>query len=76
VHGCAVVLSGSDMVAAITCGPVLALELQGENAIQRWMELRGPADSAVARTTHPSSLSARFGTGTAAVLLLSPKKFL
>ena len=60
---CSVILSGSDMVTALMSGSVLALELQGENAIQRWMDLHGPLDPIVARTTHPSSIRARYGTG-------------
>lgn len=43
-------------------GPIIALELTGENAITRWRELMGPTDSAVARQEAPDSLRAQFGT--------------
>jgi len=42
-------------------GPVVALELLGENAIARWQELAGPEDSECARSTMASSLRARYG---------------
>jgi len=54
----------SDMVTLITSGPVLALEVQAENALQRLLDLVGPSDAAKARLESPSSLRARYGTGT------------
>jgi len=47
----------------ITSGPILALELQAENAVQRLLALLGPPDSAEARLCSPSSIRARYGTG-------------
>jgi len=61
------VLSGSELVTLITSGPVLTFELQGENAIQHWQDLLGPEDSAVARSSNPSSIRARYGTGMHAI---------
>jgi len=50
-----------DLIQYVTQGPVLAMELVGENAIQRWRELIGPTDPAKARSESASSLRARFG---------------
>ena len=58
-----VVSSCSDIVSLITSGPILALELQAENAVQRWRDLLGPTESAHARVSNPSSIRARYGTG-------------
>ncbi|KAI8743628.1 nucleoside diphosphate kinase 7 [Biomphalaria glabrata] len=48
-------------INAITSGPIVAFELVGENAVQRWQELVGPTDPSVARSEAASSLRARFG---------------
>lgn len=48
----------------VTSGPVVALELKGSNAIQKWRTLLGPTDSATARNQAPMSVRAKFGTGT------------
>lgn len=45
----------------VTSGPIIAMELVGENAIQRWRELIGPTDPSKARSEASSSLRARFG---------------
>uniref|UniRef100_A0A2P2I000 Nucleoside diphosphate kinase n=1 Tax=Hirondellea gigas TaxID=1518452 RepID=A0A2P2I000_9CRUS len=50
------------LVAYITSGPVLALHLTGPGAVGRWREALGPTDSAVARTSAPNSIRAKFGT--------------
>ena len=47
----------------MSSGPVIALELIGEEAIGKWRALIGPTDSATARSEAPTSLRARFGTG-------------
>lgn len=43
----------------MTSGPVVALALEGDDAIARWRELMGPTDPAKAP---PDALRARFGT--------------
>ena len=43
----------------MTSGPVVALALEGENAISRWRDLMGPTDPAKAG---PGALRQRFGT--------------
>lgn len=53
------------LVEFITSGPVVALELKGPNAIQKWRTLLGPTDSATARTQAPLSIRAKFGTDNA-----------
>ena len=47
----------------MTSGPVVALELKGPNAIEKWRTLLGPTDSATARAKAPMSIRAKFGTG-------------
>jgi len=53
----------SYLVEFVTSGPVVALELKGSNAIQKWRTLLGPTDSATARNQAPMSVRAKFGTG-------------
>lgn len=48
----------------ITSGPVIAMELMGENAISKWRNILGPTDCAMARTQAPSSIRAKFGKNT------------
>lgn len=45
----------------MTSGPVVAMELMGVDAVNKWREMIGPTDSCVARKGAPSSLRARFG---------------
>lgn len=52
----------NNLVQFVTSGPVVAMELMGEDAVNRWRELLGPTDSALARCEAPSSVRARFGT--------------
>ena len=53
----------SSLVEFVTSGPVVALELKGSNAIQKFRTLLGPTDSATARNQAPMSIRAKFGTG-------------
>ncbi|XP_042313045.1 nucleoside diphosphate kinase 7-like [Sceloporus undulatus] len=52
----------SELLEFITSGPVVALEILGDEAISRWKNLLGPANSMVARTEAPNSIRALFGT--------------
>uniref|UniRef100_A0A0B7AGW0 Nucleoside diphosphate kinase n=1 Tax=Arion vulgaris TaxID=1028688 RepID=A0A0B7AGW0_9EUPU len=45
----------------VTSGPILAFELVGENAVQRWQDMIGLADPSRARAEAATSLRARFG---------------
>lgn len=55
------VVDKMSIINHLTSGPVVALELLGENSIARWHELAGPEDSERARSTAASSLRARYG---------------
>ncbi|KAK4312042.1 hypothetical protein Pmani_016506 [Petrolisthes manimaculis] len=46
----------------MTSGPVVAMELTGQDAVSRWRATLGPTDSSVARTDTPNSIRALFGT--------------
>lgn len=45
----------------LVSGPIVALELVGYNAIERWRDVMGPVDPAEARKTSPESLRAIYG---------------
>lgn len=45
----------------MTSGPVLVMELVGDDAIERWNEYLGPDDPLEARRTAPESLRAMYG---------------
>lgn len=47
----------------VKSGPVVAMELKGSNALEKWRTLLGPTDSATARNKAPLSIRAKFGTG-------------
>ncbi|KZC05140.1 PREDICTED: nucleoside diphosphate kinase 7 [Dufourea novaeangliae] len=49
------------IVNYLISGPIVALELLGDHAISRWLELIGPEDSEQARSEAPNSLRACFG---------------
>ncbi|KAL7983443.1 hypothetical protein Chor_000319 [Crotalus horridus] len=52
----------NELLEFITSGPVVAMEILGDDAIGRWKQLLGPANSVVARTDAPNSIRARFGS--------------
>lgn len=47
----------------MTSGPVVAIELVGPDAINRWRSIIGPTDSLRAKEQGAHLLRARFGTG-------------
>lgn len=49
------------MLEHLVSGPILALELVGDNAIERWRAAIGPRDPVEARKTAPESLRALYG---------------
>uniref|UniRef100_A0A3Q3GKN2 Nucleoside diphosphate kinase homolog 7 n=1 Tax=Labrus bergylta TaxID=56723 RepID=A0A3Q3GKN2_9LABR len=51
-----------NLVQFLSSGPVVAMELMGDEAMSIWRRLLGPADSAVARKEAPLSVRAQFGT--------------
>uniref|UniRef100_A0A671V366 Nucleoside diphosphate kinase homolog 7 n=1 Tax=Sparus aurata TaxID=8175 RepID=A0A671V366_SPAAU len=52
----------NNLVQFVSSGPVVAMELMGDEAMSIWRRLLGPADSAVARKEAPQSVRAQFGT--------------
>lgn len=52
----------SNLVQFVSSGPVVAMELMGDEAMSIWRRLLGPADSTVARKEAPQSARAQFGT--------------
>ncbi len=49
----------NDLVTFMTEGPIVAMVLEGENAISRWRDLMGPTD---AKKAGPETLRGTFGT--------------
>jgi nucleoside diphosphate kinase len=60
---CVCVCVCSALLDYITSGPVVAMELLGEDAISKWRNVIGPTDPSEARQTAPNSIRARFGHG-------------
>lgn len=46
----------------VSSGPIIVMELMGDEAMSEWRKLLGPTDSGVARKDAPTSLRAQFGT--------------
>ena len=53
-----------NLVTFMVKGPVVVIEMKGENAVQAWREMLGPTNSAQARRDAPLSIRAQFGTDT------------
>ena len=51
----------TELTTHMSSDVIVAIELISENAVQRWRELIGPTNLAVAREKAPTSLRARFG---------------
>ncbi|MBN3281332.1 NDK7 kinase, partial [Polyodon spathula] len=52
----------SNLVQFLSSGPVVAMEILGDEAVTAWRRLLGPTDSSVARNEAPDSVRANFGT--------------
>ncbi|XP_036609420.1 nucleoside diphosphate kinase 7 isoform X3 [Trichosurus vulpecula] len=52
----------NELLHFITISPVIAMEILGDDAINEWKKLMGPANPGMARTDFPTSIRARFGT--------------
>lgn len=61
-------VSSSNLVQFISSGPVVALELVGNEAVSVWLELLGPTDEATAKKEAPQSVRARFATEGAQII--------
>ena len=46
----------------MSSGPIVAMEIVGEDAIAKWRQLIGPTNSEVAKAEAPGSIRAHFGT--------------
>ena len=57
------IINFSRLVEFMTSGPVVAIELVGPEAINRWRSMIGPTDSHKAKEQGAHLLRARFGTG-------------
>ncbi|XP_068449040.1 nucleoside diphosphate kinase homolog 7 isoform X2 [Clinocottus analis] len=52
----------NSLVQFLSSGPVVALELMGDEAVSGWRRLLGPVDSSTARKEAPQSIRAQLGT--------------
>ena len=52
----------NSLVSFMTEGPIVVIEMKGDNAVQVWRDMLGPTNSAQARRDAPSSIRAQFGT--------------
>uniref|UniRef100_A0A3B4EKF6 Nucleoside diphosphate kinase homolog 7 n=1 Tax=Pygocentrus nattereri TaxID=42514 RepID=A0A3B4EKF6_PYGNA len=52
----------NNLMQFVTSGPVIVMELMGDEAVSVWRRVLGPTDSSVARKDAPNSLRAQFGT--------------
>uniref|UniRef100_H2RMP2 Nucleoside diphosphate kinase B n=1 Tax=Takifugu rubripes TaxID=31033 RepID=H2RMP2_TAKRU len=50
------------LTAFMSSGPVIAMVLARDDAVAHWNHLIGPANSVIAKKTHPDSLRAKYGT--------------
>ncbi|KAM6293783.1 nucleoside diphosphate kinase homolog 7 isoform 3-T3 [Porphyrio hochstetteri] len=51
----------NELLQFITSGPIVAMEILGDDAVCKWKTLLGPANSAAAQTDAPDSIRANFG---------------
>ena len=51
----------SKLVDFMSSGPVIAIEIVGDDAISKWRSLLGPTNSETARQEKPESIRAKFG---------------
>ncbi|KAM5179639.1 nucleoside diphosphate kinase homolog 7 [Mantella aurantiaca] len=52
----------NDLINFMTSGPIVAMEVIGDEAVASWRKLLGPTNSSVARGDSPESIRAKFGT--------------
>lgn len=61
-------MSSSNLVQFISSGPVMAMELVGNEAVSVWLKLLGPTDAATAKKEAPQSVRARFAAEDAQIV--------
>ncbi|XP_075445540.1 nucleoside diphosphate kinase homolog 7 isoform X2 [Ascaphus truei] len=52
----------NDLVNFMISGPIVAMEVIGDEAVSSWRKLLGPTNSSIARSESPESIRAKFGT--------------
>ncbi|XP_036395939.1 nucleoside diphosphate kinase 7 [Megalops cyprinoides] len=52
----------NNLIQFVTSGPVVAMEVMGDEAVSTWRKILGPTDSGLARKDARQSLRAQFGT--------------
>ncbi|KAJ8253058.1 hypothetical protein GJAV_G00208660 [Gymnothorax javanicus] len=52
----------NNLIQFVMSGPMVAMEVMGDEAVSTWRKILGPTDSSLARKDAPSSLRAQFGT--------------
>ncbi|KAF7711775.1 nucleoside diphosphate kinase 7 isoform X2 [Silurus meridionalis] len=52
----------NNLVQFVSSGPIIVMELMGDEAVSVWRKVLGPTDCGVARKDAPASLRAQFGT--------------
>ncbi|KAM9482349.1 nucleoside diphosphate kinase homolog 7 isoform 2-T2 [Clarias gariepinus] len=52
----------NNLVQFVSSGPIIVMELMGDEAVSVWRKVLGPTDSGVAGKDAPASLRAQFGT--------------
>uniref|UniRef100_A0A9J8C7U7 NME/NM23 family member 9 n=1 Tax=Cyprinus carpio carpio TaxID=630221 RepID=A0A9J8C7U7_CYPCA len=55
------------LLESMTSGPVLALALVKERAVEHWRNILGPKDPIQAKTEQPNSLRAQFSSGSSSI---------
>ncbi|XP_072504807.1 nucleoside diphosphate kinase homolog 7 isoform X2 [Notamacropus eugenii] len=65
----------NELIQFITISPVIAMEILGDDAINEWKQLIGPANPGMARTDFPASVRAKFGTDCIRNVVHGPDSF-
>ncbi|XP_074164397.1 nucleoside diphosphate kinase homolog 7 isoform X1 [Sminthopsis crassicaudata] len=65
----------NELIQFITSCPVIAMEILGNDAVNEWKKLIGPANPSVARTDFPESIRAKFGTDCVRNTVHAPDSF-
>ncbi|XP_073523326.1 nucleoside diphosphate kinase homolog 7 [Phyllobates terribilis] len=52
----------NDLISFMTSGPIVAMEVIGDDAVSAWRKLLGPTNCSIARSESLQSVRARFGT--------------
>lgn len=72
---CCIFFAFSELLEFIISGPLVAMEILGDDAISRWKHLLGPANSIVAKSDAPESIRAHFGSDSIRNVAHGPDSF-